>query len=140
MKQVQFSAGSLRKKCYNERRGKQGEAEVAASKWRALIEQKVFLREVMGSSSVGTIPAWSVGMIHIQKSVDHIDLGRCRKCEAIRNGRQVATRDAVQGGVRTCCVTAITCASQVCHCAKRTMRRSQAAGKFLGTNFWKWQD
>ena len=38
--------------------------------------------------------------IHRQQSVGQIDFGRCRKCEAIGNRRQVATRDAVQGGAR----------------------------------------
>ena len=33
---------NLCKTCYNERRLKQGEEEVAASKWRALVEQKAF--------------------------------------------------------------------------------------------------
>ena len=33
--------------------------------------------------------------------MDQIDLGRCRKCEAMRTRREVATRDAVQGGART---------------------------------------
>ena len=40
----------------------------------------------MGSFWCGTNPAHNVGTIHHQKSVGHIDLGRCRTCEAIKNG------------------------------------------------------
>ena len=44
---------NLRKKCHNERRAKQGEAEVAASKWRALIERRTLLEKKRGPD-----PSW----------------------------------------------------------------------------------
>ena len=54
----------------------------------------------MGSFWFEATLAQNVGMIHHQKSLGKIDLGRRRKCEAIRNGWQVATRDAAHEGAR----------------------------------------
>ena len=53
-----------------------------------------------------------------KKAVGQIDLGRFGKCEAAKNGRQLATRDAIQGGTRPFCGTALTFASEACSCVK----------------------
>ena len=74
-----------------------------------LVEQKAFSRKVMGSFWHGTTRAHNVGTLHHKKNVGQIDLGRCRKCQAW-NGRQVATRDAVQRMSSSFCGTALTCA------------------------------
>ena len=74
---------NLCKQCYNVRRVKEGEEEVTGSKWRALVEQEAFRGKL-----------WATfGMEHHQKCVDQIGLGRCSKCQAKWNGRQVATRE-----------------------------------------------
>ena len=51
--------------CHTERRLKQGEEDVAAC--RALVERKVFSREVTGTFWYGTILAQDVGTFHHQK-------------------------------------------------------------------------
>ena len=61
----------------------------------ALVEQKAFRVKLLAAFGVGQF------LIHHQKSVGQIGLGRCRKCKAVGCGRQVATRDAVQRGART---------------------------------------
>ena len=58
---------NLCKKCHKQRRLKQGEAEVAASKWRAPVRAEVFPRQVMGSVWSGTAPAKNVRTFHNQK-------------------------------------------------------------------------
>ena len=93
---------NLCKKCYNERRLKQGEAGSGGFKMEGAHRAEAFSRKVVGSCWIGTILASNVGTFHHLKSVGQIRLGRGRKCEAIGNGRQTATRDAVQGGARAC--------------------------------------
>ena len=51
---------NLCKKCHNERRAKQGEAEVTASKVEGADRAEGFSRKVMGSSRGGTILALNV--------------------------------------------------------------------------------
>ena len=58
---------NLCKTCYNEMRLKQGEEEVAASKWRALVEQKAFRGTLSDSLWYVTIFAQDVGTFHHQK-------------------------------------------------------------------------
>ena len=62
------------KACYNERRLKQGEEEVAASKWRALVEQKAF----RGKLSEAFL-AQDVGTFHIQKKAWDISVCQCAR-------------------------------------------------------------
>ena len=49
-----------------------------------------------GSDWSRTVPAKHVGTFHNQKSLGQISLQGCRKCEATRNRRRVATRDAAR--------------------------------------------
>ena len=58
---------NLCKKCHNERRAKQGEAEVAASKWRALIEQKASRGKLWASFGVEHFLRRLWGTIHFRK-------------------------------------------------------------------------
>ena len=78
----------------------------------------------MGSLRGGIIPAWNVGTIR--------RLGRCRTCEAFRNGRQVATPDAAQGGARAVCGPSLTCASGRCAHAGRSGDWASDLEVFLG--------
>ena len=69
---------NLCKQCYNERRLKPGEEEVTASKWRALVWQRAFRRNLCAAFWYGTFLAQDVGTFHHQKSVGQIGSGRCR--------------------------------------------------------------
>ena len=51
---------NLRKRCYKERRLKEGEEEVSASKWRELVEQESITKEATGSIWHGTSRAQNV--------------------------------------------------------------------------------
>ena len=84
------------KKCNIEMRAKQAEAEVAASKRRALIVQKGFWRKVMGRSGNGTIRAQDVGTIHHQQAWAR------SIWEGAAHVRRLGRRDAVQGTAQAC--------------------------------------
>ena len=72
--------------------------------------------------------SFGLGTIHNRNNVGHIGLGRCRECESIKNGRQVATRDVVQGGAF---------ANADLRFAKLAMRRSQAIGQITWKCSWE---
>ena len=100
LKQVWPNTINLCKTCYNERRLQQGEEQVAASKWRALVEQMAFRGKLWAAFGMKQVVRGMWRRFTIKQSLGKIGLGRCRKCQAQWNGRQVATRDAVQGGTR----------------------------------------
>ena len=126
---------NLCKKGYNERRLKQGEEEVAASNWRALVEQKAFCGKLPAAFGLEQLLLSMWERFTIKKSVRQIDLGRCRKSEAIRSGRQVATRNAVQGGGRAFAAqhspALRRCANAPSALCGEVMRLTKLFGQFL---------
>ena len=77
---------NLCNECCNEMRPRQGEAMVAASKW------SWSSRRPFEGSYGQRICAQSLEKFHHQESLGQIDIGRCRKCQAKWDARQVATR------------------------------------------------
>ena len=80
-------------------------------KWEAMTEDQLLRR------------MWE--RFAIEKNVDQIGLGRCRECEATKNGRQVATRDAAQEDLD------LLLLSVDLRCAKLTIRGSQAMEQII---------
>ena len=77
---------NLCRKCYSERRAKEGSSEVDASKWRARIEQKASRGKLWTALGLEQFLCRMWERFTIQKSVGQIDLGSCRNCDAVRNG------------------------------------------------------
>ena len=68
--------------CCDKMRLKQGEEEVAASKWRALVEQKAFRGTLWTACGMYQSLRRMWERFTIKKSVGQIGPDRCRQCEA----------------------------------------------------------
>ena len=88
--------------CYNERRAKQGEAEVAASKWRALTSRRLLEECYWTAFGLEQSLRETWERFTIKKAWARLFLEGAENLRRLGNRRHVATRDAVQGGARAC--------------------------------------
>ena len=80
------------KQCYNVMLLKRGERKVTASRWREMIEQKIFRGKMWVALWHGAICAKNVGIFHHQKSMDQISLGRCGKRKGKKGQKLIGNR------------------------------------------------
>ena len=106
---------NLCRNCYNDRRAKQGEAEVNGVKVEGADRAEVLPRgKLWAAFWCGTVLRNECGNNpQSKKSVGQIGFGRCRKCDAI--GEQTAGNNTRRRNRRSSsfCGTALTCASRV---------------------------